>query len=52
MDYKSAVKFIEEKISFLSKKREIITEQIIKNKAYSKYTHSILEQIKNIGTDN
>jgi prefoldin subunit 5 len=48
MDYQTALKFIEEKISFLSKKREILTEQIIKNKAYYKYTHSVIEQIKNI----
>ena len=50
MDYQSAIKFIDEKRVFLTKKREILTEQIIKNKAYYKYTHSVIEQIKNIGT--
>ncbi len=46
LDYKSALSIIENKLTFLNKKKEIITEQIIKNKAYSKLTGSIINEIQ------
>lgn len=46
VEYSKAIEVIDKNLTLLNKKKILLEEQIIKNKAYNKYIRFILEQIK------
>ena len=46
VEYLKAIEIIDRNLTLLNKKKILLEEQIIKNKAYNKYIRFILDQIK------
>jgi prefoldin subunit 5 len=47
VEYKQALVIIERNLIILSKKQQLLNDQIIKNKAYYKLTLNLIEKLKN-----
>jgi prefoldin subunit 5 len=47
LTYKEALKYIEQRESFIQKKLHILNEQIIKNKTYIRLSSNLIDQFRN-----